>query len=34
MKGTKTLKSLNNTFLVELNLLIGKNDKNTIEPRE
>ena len=33
-KGMKTLKSENDAFLVELNLLIRKNDKNTRKPRE
>ena len=36
-KGTKrikTLKSENDAFLVELNLLISQNDPNQREPRE
>ena len=33
-QGNKNFKCENNAFLVELNLLIRKNDKNTKEPRK
>ena len=33
-QGNKNVKSSNNAFLVELNLLIRKNDPNLREPRE